>query len=87
MDHLSAHKVAGLQAAIDATGAQLLYLPPYSPDFSPIEPCWSKLKTYLRAVKAHTHEPLEAALTEALDTITAADARGWFTHCGYALQP
>ncbi len=86
MDNLSAHKVKGIRAAIEGAGARLLYLPPYSPDWSPIEPCWSKLKTYLRAVKARTRDALDEALKLALDTVTAADARGWFSHCGYALQ-
>jgi transposase len=86
MDNLGAHKVKGVREAIEAVGARLLYLPPYSPDLSPIEPCWSKLKTALRAAKARTRETLEEALKSALDTITAADARGWFRHCGYALQ-
>jgi transposase len=86
MDNLSAHKVTGIREAIEAAGATLLYLPPYSPDWSPIEPCWSKLKTYLRAVKARTREALDEALTYAIDLITAADARGWFAHCGYTLH-
>jgi transposase len=86
MDNLSAHKVGGIHEVIEATGATVLYLPPYSPDFSPIEPCWSKLKTSLRTVKARTREALDMALTGALNTITASDARGWFKHCGYALQ-
>jgi transposase len=64
----------------------LLYLPPYSPDWSPIEPCWSTLKTYLRAVKTPTREALDGALTYAIDLITVTDDRGWFAHCGYALQ-
>lgn len=86
MDNLSAHKGNAIRAAIEAAGAQLLYLPPYSPDLSPIEPCWSKLKTCLRAAKARTRDALDAALTLALDTITPADARSWFRHCGYALH-
>lgn len=86
MDNLGSHKVAGIRDAIEAAGAILLYLPPYSPDWSPIEPCWSKLKTFLRAAKARTREALEEAIRTALDTITATDARGWFMHCGYALH-
>jgi transposase len=86
MDNLRAHKVAGVQHAIAGCGARLLYLPPYSPDLSPIEPCWSKLKAFLRVVKARTREALDAAITHALATVTAADARGWFAYCGYALQ-
>ena len=86
MDNLSAHKVDGIRDLIEAKGAQLHYLPPYSPDLSPIEPCWSKIKTYLRRVKARTREALDDALDAALDTITASDARGWFAHCGYAVH-
>lgn len=83
MDNLKAHKVAGVREAIEACGARLEYLPPYSPDLNPIEKCWSKVKTYLRKAKARTREALEAALKEALLTITEADARAWFAHCGY----
>ena len=86
MDNLGAHKVKGIRDAIEAAGATLLYLPPYSPDWSPIEPCWSKLKTFLRAAKARTRDALDAALKQAIEMITAADARNWFAHCGYALQ-
>lgn len=86
MDNLKAHKVAGVAEAIEAAGARLEYLPPYSPDLNPIEKCWSKVKTYLRKAKARTREALEAALKEALLTITAADARAWFTHCGYPVH-
>ena len=86
MDNLGAHKVEGIRSAIEASGAVLVYLPPYSPDYSPIEPCWSKLKTCLRAIKACTREALDEALTYAIDTITASDARGWFGHCGYAFD-
>jgi transposase len=86
LDNLRAHKVAGVAAAINACGASLLYLPPYSPDLSPIEQCWSKRTTYLRKVRARTREALDAAMTNAVATITAMDAQGWFAHAGYALQ-
>jgi transposase len=86
MDNLRAHKAAGIREAIEQTGARLQYLPPYSPDLAPIERCWSKLKTALRRAKARTREALEHAITQALATITASDARSWFHHCGYALQ-
>jgi transposase len=86
MDNLSAHKVAGVNEAIAAAGARLLYLPPYSPDLSPIENCWSKLKAILRKVKARTRDTLDEALKHGIEKITAADAAGWFTHCGYALH-
>lgn len=83
MDNLSSHKVDGIQDAIEARGARLEYLPPYSPDLSPIEKCWSKFKAILRAKAARTREYLDQVITEALDMITAQDARGWFAHCGY----
>ncbi|MDQ3063794.1 MAG: IS630 family transposase [Acidobacteriota bacterium] len=86
MDNLSAHKIAGVRQAIEAKGARLLYLPPYSPDLNPIEKCWAKIKTYLRKAKARTYETLTAALKEALLTITTADIRGWFASCGYSLH-
>jgi transposase len=85
-DNLSAHKATGVQEAIAATGARLLYLPPYSPDLNPIERCWSKIKTFLRAANARTREALDAAVTRALATVTEADARAWFAHCGYVLH-
>jgi transposase len=86
MDNLRAHKAVGVQQALARRGARLLYLPPYSPDLSPIEPCWSKVKTALRKAKARTREALDMAITGALATITNADAQGWFRHCGYALR-
>jgi transposase len=86
MDNLRAHKTAGIREAIEPVGAHICYLPPYSPDLSPIERCWSKLKTYLRKAKARTRDALDRAIAEALALITEADARGWFAHAGYALQ-
>jgi transposase len=85
MDNLKAHKIAGVAAACAAVGVRLLYLPPYSPDLSPIEACWSKVKALLRAKAARTWEALEHAIAEALDAVTAADAHGWFTHAGYCV--
>jgi transposase len=85
-DNLSAHKVDGVRERIEAVGATLLYLPPYSPDFNPIEPAWSKIKQHLRKTKARTLDRLEAAVAEALSTVTSHDARGWFRHCGYAIH-
>lgn len=86
MDNLSAHKVAGVRSLIEARGAQLLYLPPYSPDFNPIEQAWSKIKEILRAAKARLLEALEAALTQALAAVTADNAVAWFRHCGYGVH-
>jgi transposase len=85
-DNLSAHKAAGVQEAIAASGARLLYLPPYSPDLNPIERCWAKIKTFLRAAKARTREALDAAVMHALATVTESDARAWFAHSGYVLH-
>jgi transposase len=85
-DNLSAHKGAGVEALLTACGARLIRLAPYSPDFNPIEQCWSKIKTFLRRAKARTVEALIEAIKHALDTITEADIRGWFTHCGYSIQ-
>lgn len=85
-DNLSAHKVDGVRERIEAVGATLLYLPPYSPDFNPIEPAWSKIKQHLRKTKARTLDRLEAAVAEALSAVTSHDARGWFRHCGYAIH-
>jgi transposase len=85
MDHLQAHKSTRIKQAIEAKGCQLLFLPGYSPDLSPIEEAFSKLKTALRRVGARTPEALEEAIAQALLTITAQDAQGWFQHCGYAL--
>jgi transposase len=83
MDNLSAHKNQAVKDAITAAGLTLRYLPRYSPDFSPIEPCWSKIKTALRAVAARTVESLRDALDTAVAEVTAHDAAGWFGHCGY----
>lgn len=85
-DNLGAHKAAGVAEAIAATGATLYYLPPYSPDYNPIEQAWSKVKTYLRAVGARTHRRLRGALKRALSQITKRDAVAWFAHCGYPLH-
>lgn len=86
MDNLSAHKVSGVRELIEARGARLLYLPPYSPDLNPIEQAWSKIKQVLRSLKARTAETLDHALAEALKTITAENAVAWFAHCGYGVQ-
>ena len=86
MDNLGAHRVAGIRDAIEGCGAPLVYLPPYSPDFSPIERCWSKLKTYLRGIGARTRRKLAHALKRAVQTITPLDAHSWFVHCGYPVN-
>jgi transposase len=86
MDNLGAHKVKGVREAIEGRGAKLIYLPPYSPDLSPIEKCWSKIKSALRSVGARTREALDAAIKQAILTITKSDAMAWFAHCGYQLN-
>ena len=86
MDNLPAHQVDGVRSLIETVGAELLYLPPYSPDFNPIEQAWSKIKQQLRSAKARTLETLEAAITQALAQITIQNATAWFAHCGYAIQ-
>jgi transposase len=85
-DNLSAHKVTGVEELLATRGARLIRLSPYSPDFNPIEQCWSKIKTCLRRAKARTVEALLAAIKEALDTVTVADIRGWFEYCGYPVH-
>lgn len=87
MDNLKAHKVPGIRAAIEAVPATLRYLPSYSPELSPIELCWSKVKTILRSRAARTREVLELAWTDALASVTPSDARHWFAHCGYCTEP
>ena len=84
MDNLRPHKTAEVQAVLDGSGFADRYLPAYSPDLSPIEPAWAKMKAHLRRIAAHTLETLQQALAPALDSITAQDARGFFRHCGYA---
>src|SRR5690349_18899096 len=85
MDNLSTHTGERVRQAIEARGCRLLFLPSYSPDLSPIEEAFSKLKTFLRRAEARTHEALQEAIIQALATITAQDASGWFQHCGYQL--
>ena len=83
VDNLRAHHRERAQAAIEARGAELWFLPSYSPDLNPIEEAFSKLKHLLRRAAARTHEALAAAIWAALAAITPHDAAGWFTHCGY----
>jgi len=83
LDNLSAHCASCLERVAAECGASVVWLPPYSPDFSPIELMWSKIKTALRAAKARTREALEQALVTALELVTPANCEGWFKHCGY----
>jgi transposase len=83
LDNLSVHKGAAIRRLIAARGCRLLFLPPYSPDFAPIEHAFGKLKEHLRRAGARTRDALDAAIATALAAITAQDAVGWFRHCGY----
>jgi len=78
MDNLSAHKAPAVRESIEKTGAEVLYLPPYSPDLNPIEKAWAKLKQLLRAVKARSKDALDQAITNALPSITPGNAQAWF---------
>ena len=86
MDNLSSHKVNGVREWIEKAGAEVLYLPPYSPDLNPIEKAWAKLKQLLRSAKARTKETLDQAIEEALKLISADNAQAWFKHCLNGLQ-
>ncbi len=85
LDNLTAHRASRIEEVAESRGAQVLWLASYSPDFNPIEQCWSKIKAYLRGAKARTREHLEEALAAALGLVTKTDIRGWFKHCGYSL--
>jgi transposase len=83
LDNLSAHHASRIEEVAEGCGARVIWLSPYSPDFSPIELMWSKIKTLMRAAKARTREELERALLAALALVTESDCFGWFGHCGY----
>ena len=83
IDNLPAHKLKSVRARIESVGAELLYLPRYSPQYNPVEQLWSKLKTLLRSAAARTTETLDAAITAAFEAVTREDIQGWFRHCGY----
>jgi transposase len=84
LDNLAPHKDSGVIGLIEQAGAVVCFLPPYSPDFNPIEKMWSKMKAWLRTEKARTQETLGEAIGRALARVTAADARNWFASCGYS---
>jgi len=85
IDNFSAHKVFGALEPIYQKGATVMFLPPYSPDFNPIELCWSKLKSIIKKHKPRCFDALLAAMKTALDLITESDVLGWFKHCGYGV--
>ncbi len=83
LDNLSVHKAKRVRELIEARGCKVLFLPAYSPDFSPIELAFSKIKEALRKAGARTQEALDKAIGEAINLVTSEDAQGWFRHCGY----
>jgi transposase len=85
LDNLSAHKAANIRQVLAARGCELLFLPPYSPDFTPIEQAFSKVKAILRGLGARTRDALQEAVRLAIEAITPDDAVAWFAHVGYAL--
>jgi transposase len=87
MDNYSIHKGQEIEKAIQAAGARLIYLPPYSPDFAPIENFWSKVKSILRSIGARTYQALNQAILEAFSQVNEQDIRNWFTHCCYCTSP
>ena len=86
MDNLPAHKITGVRQAIEKVGASLLYLPPYSPDFNPIEMAFSKLKAILRKAAARSIDDLWQVIADALDEFSQQDCRNYFTAAGYVSE-
>ncbi|MGO9063103.1 MAG: transposase, partial [Myxococcaceae bacterium] len=87
LDNVGAHKPERIAEKIRAAGAHVLFLPPYSPDLNPIEPCWGKLKGTLKSISATTRRALDDAIAHGMSLITPQDAAAWFHHCGYGGQP
>ena len=83
LDNLRAHHAPEVRSLVEGARARLLFLPPYSPDFSPIEPCWAFLKTWLRALKERVPARLKAAIVRGLRRVTTQHLTSWFIHCGY----
>ena len=85
MDNLAAHKSPAVRAAIRAAGAEVLFLPPYSPEFNPIEKAWAKLKELVRRAQTLTREAFDSAIAAAMDAVSSDDIRGWTAFSGYSL--
>ena len=83
LDRLGAHRTARVRELVERRGAELLFLPSYSPDLSPIEEAFSKIKNIVRKAQARTRETLNEAISQAMSAITLEDVSGWFSHCGY----
>ncbi len=86
MDNVKFHHNIDVKNIIESTGAKIIFLPPYSPDYSPIENMWSKIKAYLRNISASTVEILKKAINNSISTVKSMDLRNWFRHCGYVLD-
>jgi transposase len=86
LDNLGAHQPKRIRELIEERGAELVFLPSYSPDLNPIEEAFSKIKNFLRKVDARTHEALLEAMEKALLVVTPGDVAGWFDHCGYQAE-
>jgi transposase len=86
MDNLTAHKGERVRELIERQGCELLYLPPYSPDFNPIEEAFAKIKSFMRKAEARSREALLEAMGTAISALSAQDARGFFEHCGYRMS-
>jgi transposase len=84
LDNLPAHRSPRVDEAVASFGARVMRLPPYSPDYNPIENMWSKVKRHLRSVAARTYESLQEAITSGLASVTPSDCAGFFRHCGYS---
>jgi transposase len=87
MDNLNVHKSVAVREAIEARGAKLIFLPPYSPDLSPIERAWSKIKTLVRKAAARGWDEMVDVVADAMRAVCSADALGWFRYSGYTIQP
>lgn len=87
LHNLAAHKRPSIRNLIESAGCRVLFLPRYSSEWNRIEPCWSKMKNFLRTDAARTLETLEGGVVEAMYIVFAQDARGWFNHCGYQVTP
>jgi transposase len=87
LDNLAVHKMGGMREWLAERGVQVLFYRPISPDFSPIEQAWSKLKTAVRTAQAQSRQAPEEAVQTSIDWISSAAAKNWFNHCGYHVQP
>lgn len=86
MDNLAAHKTASVRDAIESVGAEVLFLPPYSPEYNPIERAWAKIKSFIRRLPTLTREAFDTAVAAALDAISLSDIQGWTKFAGYSVR-